>query len=128
MYLCYRNYFGTQGEDLSTVNMLYPASVPAPGSLCYRHFKGGGSDAILILCDSVVSTTGHFMLNLALLFVLMFFSVMFSIMITSLEKEIAGLCVFVCFFAHVNYCPFSLRLGVRGWLRPAIVVLPGLLY
>ena len=74
MYFCFRNYIGTQGEDLSTVNVLYtaPAHAPAPrpGSLCYRHFEGSGSGAILILCDFVVSTTGRYMLKLALFFVL----------------------------------------------------------
>ena len=33
--------------------------------------------------------------------------------------------VFVC-FARVSFCPFSLPLGVRGWLRFVIVTLPGL--
>ena len=28
------------------------------------------------------------------------------------------------YFALVNFCPFSLPLGVRGWLRLLIVVLP----
>ena len=32
------------------------------------------------------------------------------------------------YFARVNFCRFSLHLGVRGWLRLAIVELPGLFY
>ena len=31
-------------------------------------------------------------------------------------------------FAHVDFCPFSLPLGIRGWLRLVIVALPGLFY
>ena len=54
-----------------------------------------------------------------------FFS--FSIVITSLGEEGAGLCAsrgaFVCLFTSVNLCPFSLPLGVRGWLRLLIVAL-----
>ena len=36
--------------------------------------------------------------------------------------------VFVCafVFARVCFCPFSLPLGVGGWLRFVIVALPGL--
>ena len=33
--------------------------------------------------------------------------------------------LFVC-FARFSFCPFSLPLGVGGWLRLVIVVLPGL--
>ena len=32
------------------------------------------------------------------------------------------------YFARVNFCPFSLPLGVRGWLRLLIVVLPVLFF
>ena len=48
---------------------------------------------ILILCSFVVSATGRFMLSLALLVILVFFSP-FSIVIPSLgeERERAGLC------------------------------------
>ena len=57
-------------------------------------------------------------------------------MITSLGEEGAGLCVslaFVClhlfvYFARVRFCPFSLPLGVGGWLRFVIVALPALFY
>ena len=35
--------------------------------------------------------------------------------------------VFV-YFACVNFCPFSLPLGFRGWLRLVTVALPGLFY
>ena len=31
-------------------------------------------------------------------------------------------------FARVTFCPFSLPLGDRGWLRLVIVELPGLFY
>ena len=61
----------------------------------------------------MVFTTGRFMLSLALLFVLVFFSP-FSIVITSLGEKRAGLCAyraFVC-FACVNFCSLSLPLGV----------------
>ena len=30
----------------------------------------------------------------------------------------------MCFFAHVNFCPFSLPLGVRHWRRLMIVAIP----
>ena len=49
-------------------------------------------------------------------------------MIASLGEERAGLCAsheFV-YFARVNFCPFSLPLGVRDWLR--LVALPGHFY
>ena len=37
-------------------------------------------------------------------------------------------CAIGCdYFARVKFCPFSLPLGVRGWLRFVIVALPGLL-
>ena len=32
------------------------------------------------------------------------------------------------YFASVIVCPFSLSLGVMGWLRFVIVALPGLFY
>ena len=32
---------------------------------------------------------------------------------------------FVCLFARVSFCPFSLPLGVGCWLRVVIVALPG---
>ena len=49
-------------------------------------------------------------------------------MITSLGEEGASLCAsgaFVC-FTRVSVCPFSLPLGVGGWLRIVTVALPGL--
>ena len=52
-------------------------------------------------------------------------------MITSLGEEGAGVCAFrafVCLFSRVNVCPFSLLLGVRGWLWLLTVALPGLFY
>ena len=53
------------------------------------------------------------------------FSVCFSILITSLGEENAGLCasrtLFVCFVRVLSVCPFSLPLGVEGWLRFMIV-------
>ena len=55
----------------------------------------------------------------------------FSIVITSLGEEGAGLCVssaMFFYFARVNFCPFSLRFVVRGWLRLLIVSLLGLFY
>ena len=35
--------------------------------------------------------------------------------------------LFVC-FVRVGFCPFSLPIGVGGWLRFVIVALPGLFY
>ena len=71
------------------------------------------------------------MLNLALLFVLVFL-VLFSIVITSLGEErelvyVLFMHLFV-YFACVNICQFSLPLGVRDWLRFVFVALPGLFY
>ena len=68
------------------------------------------------------------MLSLALFFVLMFFSVLFSIviMITSLVYVLFVL-LFV-YFARTKLCPFSLLLGVRGWLQRLLVALPGRFY
>ena len=51
------------------------------------------------------------------------FVIPFSIVITSLGEEGAGLfrvCAsraFVYLFSRVKFCPFSLPLGARGWLR-----------
>ena len=52
------------------------------------------------------------------------------IMVTSLGEESAGLCAshgLIWSFARVNFCPFSLPLGVSGWLRFVIEALPGVL-
>ena len=63
------------------------------------------------------------------------FFIPFSIVITSLGEDGAGLCasLYVCFLfvflcAHVSVCPFSLPLGVGGWLWFVIVAHPGLFY
>ena len=51
-------------------------------------------------------------------------------MISSFREERAGLCasrVIVC-FARVKFCPFSLPLGIGGWLRLVPVTLPGLFF
>ena len=52
-------------------------------------------------------------------------SVCFSILITSLGEKSDGLCasrtLFVCFVRVLSVCPFSLPLGVEGWLRFFIV-------
>ena len=32
------------------------------------------------------------------------------------------------YFAYIKFCPFSLALGARGWLRLVFVALPGLFY
>ena len=56
--------------------------------------------------------------------------VCFSILITSLGEEGAGICAsrtFVC-FARVRFYPFSLPLGVEGWLRFVTVAYAGLFY
>ena len=59
------------------------------------------------------------MVSHALLFVLVFFSVLFGIVITRLGKReriyVLLMHLFVC-FARVGFCPFSLPLGVRGLL------------
>ena len=58
------------------------------------------------------------MLSIVLLFVLMFFSVLFSIAITSLGEErelfFVLLLLLYVYFARVKFCPFSLPLGVGG--------------
>ena len=51
-----------------------------------------------------------------LLFVLVFFSPV------SFGKSVLFVLLFV-YFARVNFCPFSLPLGVRDWLRFVIVAL-----
>ena len=58
-------------------------------------------------------------------------SVCFSILIASLGEEGAGFCASgtcVCLFCACIFCPFSLPLGVEGWLRFAIVAYPGTFY
>ena len=64
MYICIKNYIGTQSEALLTEN--------TPDILYYWPFKGDGPDIILILCGVVVLTTRRFTLSLALFFVFMF--------------------------------------------------------
>ena len=50
----------------------------------------------------MVFTTGRFMLSLALLFVLVFFSP-FSIVITSLGEKRAGLCAYRAFVLYLEH-------------------------
>ena len=55
----------------------------------------------------------------------------FSIAITLFGEDGAGLCAsyaFVCLFCTCRFCPFSLPLGVWGWLRLVTVALPGLFF
>ena len=53
-------------------------------------------------------------------------SVLLGVVITSLGKGRVGLCASSAFvLSCVDFCPFSLPLGVRGWLRLVIVALPG---
>ena len=64
-----------------------------------------------------------------LLLVLMFCSVLLSIVITSTGEEKVGLYAsraFVCLSSGAIFCllPFSLPLGVGGWLRIVNVALP----
>ena len=59
------------------------------------------------------------------------FSVSFSILIISLREERVGLRAsrtFVCLFCACMFYPFSLPLGVEGWLRFVIVAYPGTFY
>ena len=59
------------------------------------------------------------------------FCFFFSVLITSLREEGAGLCAsrtFVCLFCACMFCPFSLPLGVEGWLRFVIVAYSGPFY
>ena len=78
---------------------------------------GGGPGVFLSLCGFVVFIMEHFMLSHAMLFILVFFSVLFGILITWFGEEWAGLCAScVFFFLCASICPFSLALGVRDWL------------
>ena len=65
-------------------------------------------------------------------FCFVFISSPYSIVVTSLgeEREVVYVLLVHLFvyFARVNFCPFSLPLGVRGCLRLVIVALPGLFY
>ena len=72
--------------------------------------------------------------SLLVRFVLVFLY-FFSLVVTSLGEEGAGLCAssaFVCLFCtcffFFFFCPFSLPLGVGGWLRFVIVAFPELFY
>ena len=118
-----KNYIGTQGEDLSTVKVLLKtpvvyATLPAVlrrWSLCYSYFVW-----VCGLYD------GAFYVQFYLAF-----SFLFSTVITSLGKRELAYIVLVhlfVYFARVNFCPFSLPLGVEVWLRFVIVALPGLFY
>ena len=73
---------------------------------CYPYF--------VWLCGFYCGTFRVFFL--ILLSVLVFFSPV------SLGKSVLFVLLFV-YFARVNFCPFSLPLGVRDWLRFVIVAL-----
>ena len=86
---------------------------------------------ILSLCGCVVFTTGSFVLSHALLFVLVCFSFQSYVALWSprlRKKELAYVILVHLFvyFARFSFCPFSLPLCVRDWLRLAIVALTGI--
>ena len=82
----------------------------------------------------VVFITGRFMLSIALLFVLVFFFLSFYHCdhLAWGRESWLGVCVLLVhlfvYFGRVDFFPFSLPLGVRGWLRLVVVALPGLFY
>ena len=88
-------------------------------SWCYSYF----------LCGIVVFSTGRFMLSLALIFVLVFFSVLFkwSPRLGKRVKVYMLLMLLFVYFARIKFCPFSLPLCVRVGRR-VLVTLPGLFY
>ena len=92
-------------------------------------------NVILIVCGFVVFTTGRFVWSLALHFVLVllffFFQSCLALWSPRLGKRELIYVLFVhlfVYFACVDFCPFSLPLGVRDWLRFVIVALPGFFY
>ena len=78
----------------------------------------------------MVFTTGRFVLSRAVLFVSIFFCpVQHCDHLTwGRESWYVFLVHLFVYFAHVNFCPFSLPLGVRDWLWLVILALPGLSY
>ena len=89
----------------------------------------------LFLCGFVVLTTGCFMLSHALLFVLMLLLLFFQSYLALWSPRLGkGEMVYMLpvllfvYFARVKCCPFSLPLGVSGWLRLVLATLPGLFY
>ena len=72
------------------------------------------------------------MFSPALLFVVVFFlSVLLALWSPRLGKnELIYMLLVHLFvrFALANFCPFSLPLGDRGWLRFVIVAIPGRFY
>ena len=71
------------------------------------------------------------MSNLALLFVLVFFQSFYHWDHLAWEREgwfMSFSCICLFYFARVDVRPFSLPLGVGGWLRHVIVALPGRFY
>ena len=69
------------------------------------------------------------MLSLSLLFFIVFCQSYLAFCSPRLRKRELVYVLLVHLFvdlARVNFCPFSLPLGVRGWLLLVIVALPGL--
>ena len=81
------------------------------------------SKAVVLMLSFVVFTTGRFTLSCLALFLVIFFSVLLAASFV----YVLHVHLFV-YFARVNFCPFSLPLGVRGWLRLVAVALPALFY
>ena len=90
-----------------------------PGSLCYRPFYGYGPSVIFSLFGFVVFTTEHFVLSCLALCFCVFFQSCLALWSPRLGKRKLVYVLLVdlfVYFAHINFCPFSLPLGVRDWL------------
>ena len=131
MYFCNnKKYVGTQGEVCRQLSIFLTSLV------VYATYRSKAMVPVL----SLFCVALWFILRGALCFKVVLcslsscFFIPFSIVIISLGGQGAGLCAsraFVCllfFFARVSFCPFSLPLGVGGWLQFVIVTLPGLFY
>ena len=124
MYICIGNYIGTKVGDLPAVLVLW-----APGGEWCRLFWAGGPGVVLILCGIVVFAMGRFCVGSFLALCYHVVSVLLKLWSPSLwRRELAYVLLVHLFvyFACVNFCPFSLPLGIGVWLRLVVVALIGL--
>ena len=91
--------------------------------------RGPGVNLIFVwLC---VFATGRFMLNLASIFGLVFIQSRLALWSPRLKKRELVYVHLVLLFVYlpcVKFCPFSLLLHARGWLRLVLVARPGRFY
>ena len=135
MYFCIKDYIGTLDEVCRQLKIFLNPPPPPPTAVYATDRSKAVVLVLFLFCVAL-----WFILPGASCFIVLpcslssCFFIPFSIVITSSGEEGAGLqCIcFSCiclFVLHVFvFCPFSLPLAVRGWLRFVIVALPGIFY